>query len=150
MNESLFPCLFARVACDAILFHCNRAFVLQAILLATGKRKIAEASPYDKIWGIGLDERTAVGMSHTMWPGQNLLGKVLMQLRDELRCSDEDRDSRPMAPEAHGSPAHLDTGICTSRGTRANSLALCLPLCDVVKGHVGQFCWVSVVDQALA
>lgn len=44
---------------------------LRNILLSTGNRTIVEDSPFDYIWGIGKDGS-----------GQNLLGKVLMELRD--------------------------------------------------------------------
>ena len=53
-------------------------------LLATGSRILAEASPYDGIWGIRLDAETAGNMEPSQWPGQNLLGKALMDVRGEI------------------------------------------------------------------
>ncbi|MGN1165021.1 MAG: TIGR02452 family protein [Lachnospiraceae bacterium] len=53
-------------------------------LLWTGNAILAEASPYDKIWGIGLSREEAIKMQADEWPGENLLGKVLMQLRKEF------------------------------------------------------------------
>jgi ribA/ribD-fused uncharacterized protein len=47
-------------------------------LLATGDELIYEDSPTDAIWGLWNQEEQA-------WTGQNLLGKALMQLREELR-----------------------------------------------------------------
>lgn len=58
---------------------------LRTILLSTGSEIIAEASPYDKIWGIGLDFKHPNATQPKLWPGENLLGKALMQVRDELR-----------------------------------------------------------------
>lgn len=52
-------------------------------LLETGNKVIAEASPYDKIWGIGLRPEHAAKVPEDKWPGINLLGKALMVVRDE-------------------------------------------------------------------
>lgn len=57
---------------------------LMSKLLETGDAILAEASPKDTIWGIGLDAVTAVEISPSEWPGQNLLGKILMELRSEF------------------------------------------------------------------
>ena len=39
---------------------------------------------YYKIWGIGLGPNDPKAWDVSTWEGQNLLGKVLMQVRDEL------------------------------------------------------------------
>ena len=57
---------------------------LKAQLLATGTAILAEASPRDKIWGIGKTARTAAEVDPSEWPGKNLLGKILMELREEF------------------------------------------------------------------
>ena len=53
-------------------------------LLATGDALLAEASPKDTIWGIGLDAAAAAETDPDQWPGQNLMGKILMELRAEF------------------------------------------------------------------
>lgn len=53
-------------------------------LLGTGDEEIVEANPEDNIWGIGLDEENALKTPESEW-GQNLLGKLLTKLRDELK-----------------------------------------------------------------
>ena len=55
---------------------------LREALLETEGRELIEASPMDKIWGIGFGKKNAVKNKHR-W-GQNLLGKALMQVREEL------------------------------------------------------------------
>jgi len=52
-------------------------------LLATGNKIIVEANPHDKVWGIGLSATDAIKIPSSQWPGQNLLGKALMIVRDE-------------------------------------------------------------------
>ena len=56
---------------------------LKSLLLKTGEKIIVEASPYDKIWGIGFTEDKAL-QNKQLW-GQNLLGIVLMNIRTLLR-----------------------------------------------------------------
>lgn len=47
-------------------------------------KSFVEASPYDRIWGIGCDEASALD-DESNWNGQNLLGKVLDEVRDILK-----------------------------------------------------------------
>ena len=58
---------------------------LKDFLLSTGDAILAEASPYDGIWGICLDRETAMKGTIEQWQGENLLGCALMEVRDWLR-----------------------------------------------------------------
>ena len=58
--------------------------LLKEFLLATGNAVLVEASPYDKIWGIGMYETQARQGSVDLWKGENLLGYALMEVRDWL------------------------------------------------------------------
>lgn len=58
---------------------------LKEYLLSTGDTILAEASPYDTIWGIGLGREQAEQGGVEDWQGENLLGCVLMDVRDWLR-----------------------------------------------------------------
>ncbi|MBO5534589.1 MAG: NADAR family protein [Clostridia bacterium] len=57
---------------------------LMAKLLETGEAVLAEASPKDMLWGIGLDRAAAADTNPAKWPGRNLLGRILMELRAEF------------------------------------------------------------------
>lgn len=58
---------------------------LKRKLLETGDSILAEASPYDGIFGIRMAASEASLVPPSRWPGRNLLGKALMEIRDELR-----------------------------------------------------------------
>eukprot|EP00516_Mucochytrium_quahogii_P013801 CAMPEP_0203803254 /NCGR_PEP_ID=MMETSP0100_2-20121128/12705_1 /ASSEMBLY_ACC=CAM_ASM_000210 /TAXON_ID=96639 /ORGANISM=" , Strain NY0313808BC1" /LENGTH=59 /DNA_ID=CAMNT_0050710897 /DNA_START=309 /DNA_END=485 /DNA_ORIENTATION=- len=53
-------------------------------LLSTGDKILAEASPFDKIWGIGMSAKRYGAFDQKNWKGSNLLGKVLMKTRSIL------------------------------------------------------------------
>lgn len=59
---------------------------LQTFLLNTGDRVLAEASPVDKIWGIGLAEDDHKASNPNLWKGENLLGYALMEVRERLKA----------------------------------------------------------------
>ena len=54
-------------------------------MLETGDSIIVEASPYDKIWGIGMTKDDPRATDPAQWEGKNLLGIVLMKARDVIR-----------------------------------------------------------------
>ena len=82
------------IAGSILKFHQNPA-ILQYLL---NSQVIVEASPYDTIWGIGLQ-----GTPHPdLWKGDNLLGRCLMIARDiiihqpgfiEEYCANESENS---------------------------------------------------------
>lgn len=58
---------------------------MKEFLLSTGDDILAEASPYDGVWGIQLSADSPDAQNPCRWQGQNLLGFALMEVRDELR-----------------------------------------------------------------
>ena len=57
---------------------------LKEALLSTGESTLVEASPFDKIWGVGMAAHDPNISNPQMWKGQNLLGKALMEVRSKL------------------------------------------------------------------
>ncbi|MEU6282393.1 NADAR family protein [Streptomyces sp. NPDC047028] len=71
---------------------------LRAFLLGTGERSemgvppaegwgrvLVEASPVDRVWGIGLAASDDAASDPARWRGSNLLGFALMEARERLR-----------------------------------------------------------------
>lgn len=59
---------------------------LRRALLATGDKVLVEASPFDRIWGIGRRPTDPKALVPSEWRGLNLLGTALERVRDELRA----------------------------------------------------------------
>ncbi|MCG8916598.1 NADAR family protein [Actinokineospora sp. PR83] len=59
---------------------------LARFLLGTGDRVLVEASPLDRVWGIGLTEHDPDATAPQRWPGLDLLGFALAEARARLRC----------------------------------------------------------------
>jgi len=57
---------------------------LQAYLLSTAPHLLVEASPRDRVWGIGLGRHNERAKRPSEWRGQNLLGFALTAVRDAL------------------------------------------------------------------
>lgn len=60
---------------------------LLAFLLGTGERVLVEASPPDRIWGIGLAADDERAQDPAAWRGLNLLGFALMEARARLAAT---------------------------------------------------------------
>lgn len=73
-----------RIVCEGNFYKFSQNLELKWFLLGTGKRVIVEASPVDKIWGIGLAEKDRKIHDVNQWDGLNLLGFALMEVRDQL------------------------------------------------------------------
>jgi len=65
---------------------------LRKQLMATGDLEIVEASPYDKIWGIGLGEEDPRAWDKSTWEGTNWLGEAIMRVRETLRKEEQEQN----------------------------------------------------------
>ncbi len=57
---------------------------LRAFLVGTSRRVLVEASPVDRIWGIGMAADSEFAKVPERWRGLNLLGFALMEAREQL------------------------------------------------------------------
>ena len=57
---------------------------LKKALLATSGTTLVEASPYDKIWGIGLKASDPKAKDRKTWRGSNWLGEILTKVREDI------------------------------------------------------------------
>lgn len=68
---------------DGLRMKFNQNPQLAQMLLATGDVQLYEASPVDRIWGIGYNPQTAPKIDKALY-GHNLLGYALMKVRGEI------------------------------------------------------------------
>jgi len=61
---------------------------LSEFLINSRNRILVEASPRDRIWGIGLTEDDPKANNPNLWNGLNLLGFALMKVRYQLKKVD--------------------------------------------------------------
>ncbi len=58
--------------------------LLKQVLLSTEDKIIVEASPTDRIWGIGLGMDDPNRFDENMWRGTNWLGEAIMRVRTRI------------------------------------------------------------------
>jgi len=58
---------------------------LRQQLIDTKDLILVECNPRDPIWGIGLGENDPRAETPSLWKGRNLLGQVLMEVRDMVK-----------------------------------------------------------------
>lgn len=70
---------------EALLMKFQQNEHLKRKLLETKLMPLVEANPRDKFWGAGIAIHDEVKLAQGTYPGRNSLGKLLMQVREELR-----------------------------------------------------------------
>ena len=72
---------------DAVYAKFSQNNDLKELLLSSDfeGKSFVEGSPFDAIWGVKMDWRNPDIDNEENWRGQNLLGKVLNKVREDLR-----------------------------------------------------------------
>ena len=72
---------------DAVYAKFSQNNDLKELLLSSDfeGKSFVEGSPFDAIWGVKMDWRNPDIDNEKKWQGQNLLGKVLDKVREDLR-----------------------------------------------------------------
>ena len=79
---------------------------MRLALIHTGQRRLAEASPHDKLWGIGLSACDYRASSPSTWRGSNLLGQALEHVRETLHSKSMPQLSRFLQTDTTDSTNH--------------------------------------------
>ena len=66
------------------MFQFDQNHEIRQALLSTGNTTLVESSPFDRLWGNGLGMYDKRSLNRNEWLGENRMGKVLMQVREEL------------------------------------------------------------------
>ena len=74
-----------RIVTEGNLAKFGQNEALGHYLLGTGDQVLVEASPHDRVWGIGLAVDDPQAQNPYTWRGENLLGFALMDAREALR-----------------------------------------------------------------
>ena len=72
------------IVCKANYAKFSQNPKLKQFLINTGTKVLVEASPVDKIWGVGLAAADKHIYNPRLWKGLNLLGYALMMTRKQL------------------------------------------------------------------
>ena len=84
-DQNLWTMHLADIAIDVVRQKFEADDECRQVLMTTGDKILAEAAPYDKIWGIGLRLNDARVHDPGQWQGKRVLGFALMKVRDHLR-----------------------------------------------------------------
>jgi ribA/ribD-fused uncharacterized protein len=83
-NDAIWSAQLLPMAIHILLAKFSSTSDLANKLTATAPAVLAEASPYDQIWGIGLSTSDPRVQDPSQWRGKNILGQALTVVRSKL------------------------------------------------------------------
>jgi ribA/ribD-fused uncharacterized protein len=86
-EDSTWVAVRTEIVVTANLAKFGQDSALRSYLLGTGSRVLVEASPLDRVWGIGLEASDPRAADPSSWLGLNLLGEALMEVRSRLSAA---------------------------------------------------------------
>lgn len=75
------------IVLEAVKAKFSQNEILRKQLLKCLPKRFVEASPNDKIWGIGMSSSNPASKDPKQWKGQNLLGKALDETAASLKIT---------------------------------------------------------------
>lgn len=84
-DDNIWSGLREKVVLNALQAKFSQNNYLKQQLLDTGDSILAECAVKDLVWGIGLSMKDPNRFDATKWRGRNLLGNLLMKVREALR-----------------------------------------------------------------
>lgn len=83
-NQKIWDTYSTMIVYDGNLLKFSQNTKFREKLIETKGTILVEASPYDRIWGIGLKEDDPRALNMKTWQGENRLGFVLTKVRDTI------------------------------------------------------------------
>jgi ribA/ribD-fused uncharacterized protein len=83
-NERMWNVYSILIVTDGNILKFSQNHKEKELLLNTKGTILVEASPYDKVWGIGLKDDDPQAQFMNLWQGENRLGFILTHVRDLL------------------------------------------------------------------
>lgn len=83
-DQNLWDSVKTKIVYKGNLLKFSQSESLASMLLATFGDELVQTSPEDSVWGNGLSFNDTVMTPIHLWPGQNLLGKILVNVRTAL------------------------------------------------------------------
>ena len=120
-DEDLWLANREEVSYQANLAKFSQNSDLKNFLMQTDDAVLVEASPNDRVWGIGMKRTDYNATNEREWRGQNLLGKCLMRARETIRQEEEKAqaaaklEQKSQRNAAEQRPAHLNPKNAASK-----------------------------------